>query len=99
METNYNWEKKQNILQAKRTNITISSFSLGCAISIWHVAIIANGAKVNSNKSLLLFADNTKTNNPIKKEAITFLKEESKTKGLLDKEENIDITKNKATVM
>ena len=99
MEINYNWEKKQIILVTINTNITISSLSLGFAISIWQDAIIANGAIVNTNKSLLLFTDNTKTNKPIKKEIITFLKEESKIKGLLEREETIDITKNKAIVL
>ena len=72
MVLNYNCEKKQNILHTINTVTTISSFSLGGAISKWLVAIIAKGAKVNTNKSLLLFAEITKIIIPIKKEAITF---------------------------
>ena len=73
MALNYNCEKKANKLQAKSTNITISSFSLGGDISMWVVAIIANGAKVNTNVSLLLLADKTKTKSPIKNENMIFL--------------------------
>ena len=98
MEINYNWEKKANKQHAKSTNITMSSFNLGCDISIWDVAIMANGAKVNTNVSLLLLADKTKIRIPIKNEAMIFLYEESNTKGLLDKVENIEKTKNNATV-
>ena len=99
MVPNYSWEKKANKLHTKSTNITISSFSLGCDISIWVVAIIANGAKVNTNVSLLLLADKTKTKTPIKNEAMIFLYVESNSKGLLDKAEKVEITKNNATVM
>lgn len=60
---------------------------------------MANGAKVNTNVSLLLLADKTKTKIPIINEAMTFLYVESKTKGLLDKAEKVEITKNNATVM
>ena len=98
MEINYNWEKKVKKLQAKSTNKTMSSFNSGLDISIWDVPIIAKGAKVKTNNSLLLLADKTKTKTPIKNEAITFLYEESNTKGLLDNVENIDNKKNKATV-
>ena len=76
----------------------ISSFNLGCDISICEVAIIAKGAKVKTNNSLLLSADKTKTKTPIKNEAITFLYEESNTNGLLDNVKNIDDAKNKAMV-
>ena len=71
---------------------------MGWDISIWDVAIIANGAKVNTNTPLLLSFDKTKIKTPMKKEAITFLYEESNTNGLLDNVKNIDSTKNNAIV-
>lgn len=71
---------------------------MGFEISMCAVVIMANGAKVNTNNSLLLFADNMKTKIPIKNDAIIFLYVECIINGLLDKEENIEIIKNNATV-
>jgi hypothetical protein len=60
--------------------------------------MIANGAKVNSNKSLLLFEEIKKITIPIKNEAIIFLKETCKICGLLDNVANIETIKNNAMV-
>ena len=98
MDQNYNCEKKVNKLQAIKTTITISCFNFNCGVSMCAVAIIAKGATVNSSISLLLFEETKKIIIPIKKEAMIFLKEVCVTCGLLDKDENIEITKNKATV-
>jgi len=65
---------------------------------MWLVAIIDNGAMVKINKSLLLFDEIAKITIAIKKETITFLKEEFNNNGLLEREANIEVTKNKATV-
>ena len=65
---------------------------------MWLVAIIDNGAIVKINKSLLLFDEIAKITMAIKKETITFLKEEFNNNGLLEREANIEATKNKATV-
>ena len=65
---------------------------------MWLVAIIDNGAMVKINKSLLLFDEIEKITIAIKKETITFLKEEFNNNGLLEREANIEATKNKATV-
>jgi hypothetical protein len=65
---------------------------------MWAVAIIAKGAIVKISKSLLLFEDTKKINTPMKKEATIFLNAECSTKGLFDNVQNIEMTKNKATV-
>ena len=65
---------------------------------MWLVAIIDNGAMVKINRSLLLFDEIAKITIAIKKETITFLKEEFNNNGLLEREANIEVTKNKATV-
>lgn len=65
---------------------------------MWLVAIIANGANVNSNKSLLLFEEIRKIMIPIKKEAIIFLNEVCNSMGLFERETNMEMTKNKAIV-
>ena len=65
---------------------------------MWLVAIIDNGAMVKINKSLLLFTEIAKITMAIKKEVITFLKDECNNNCLLESDANIEITKNKATV-
>ena len=60
------------------------------------VAIIANGAKVNISKSLLLLDETKKINAPMKKDAIIFLKEVCNSCGLFDNVINIETTKNNA---
>ena len=65
---------------------------------MWLVAIIAKGAKVKTNKSLLLFEEIRKITTPIKKEAMIFLYELFNNNGLPGKDTNMETTKNKATV-
>ena len=80
------------------TNKTISCFNCHCLLSMWLVAIIANGANVKSNKSLLLLEEIIKIMIPIKKEAIIFLNEVCNNIGLLEREANMEMTKNNAIV-
>jgi thioredoxin-related protein len=61
------------------------------------VAIIAIGAKVKTNKSLLLFDEIKKIITPIKKEAIIFLNEVCNNCGRFERVKNMETTKNKAT--
>lgn len=58
---------------------------------------MANGAKVKTNKSLLLLEDIMKIITPIKKEAIIFLNEVCNNKGRFDKDKNMETIKNNAT--
>ena len=97
-EINYNWEKNANKLQRIITHKTISCFNFSCLSSMWFVAIIAKGANVNSNKSLLLSAEIKKIKIPIKKAAIIFLNEECNNNGLFDSDAIMEMTKNKAIV-
>ena len=59
---------------------------------------MAKGGIVNISKSLLLLEETKKINTPIKKEAMIFLKEACVINNLLESVENIEITKNNATV-
>jgi hypothetical protein len=94
---NYNWLTNKNKLHNSTATKTISCLNLVCEYSICALAKIAKGAVVNNNKSLLLFAESTKTKTPIKKEATIFLYDNCSIDGRWDKVMNIEKTKNNAT--
>ena len=97
MAKNYNWLTNKNKLDNSTAVKTISCLNLVCEYSICALAKMAKGAVVNNNKSLLLFAERTKTITPIKKEATIFLYDVCSIEGRCDSVMNIEKTKNKAT--